>query len=548
MITDLKVNEEKRREYYEKGYWSPKTLNDVWNDSVSSYGDLEYVSDDTGVRFTYGELDEKAARFSSWLKDIGIQNGDVVTFQCPSWSEFCIIYVACLKVGAVMHPLSIRFNVEDMVYSMNLVGSKALITPTTFRKMDYEEQNAQVLERVESLKKEAVCVIDKETPARDSITMREILEKYPMNTEAPESKSEDVALIIMTSGTTSRPKATLITHNNLVFSERVFSKGYHLTHDDICFMPSPLNHATGFNHGLISTMQLGARVILQQKFDAVEAINIMNREKATWTMGATPFIYDMLNCAEKDDMKFETLRLFICGGAPVPGVMIKRAYNHGVLLCESYGATESCPHVAVPPENCLEWNGDWSGVALEGIEVRVVDEEGNDVPYGELGEEISRGPNTFVGYLNNKEATDDTLTDDGWVKSGDICVWDEMGRIKVKGRKKDILIRGGENISTNEVDYDLIGCPGVGAHSTIGMPDERLGERICTFVMVKDGIVPTVESVSKYLASKGVAKRLWPEFIEIIDMIPATESGKVKRYELKLELERRLAERGKENH
>lgn len=543
MIKPIKVNEEKKREYYEKGFWSKDTLNDKWNETVSLYGENEYVADNTGVRFTYREVDEKASRLARWLKEIGIQNGDVVSFQCPPWAEFCIIYVACLKVGAVMHPISMQFNQEDLVYIMNLVESRAYICPTFFRKTDYETQIEGAVGRIPSLLSGGICVMDKTEPSRDHVTLGEILNNYLPLQKAPESTSEDVALILCTSGTTSLSKGVLLSHNAIIFSERVFAKAYDITHDDVCFIPTPLNHATGFNHGLITPMLLGGRSFLQQRFDATQAIEIINREKVTWSLGATPFVFDILYCLERDHLTFDTLKVWICGGAPVPGMLIQRCHQHGVLLCESYGATESCPHAGVPPRECLAWNGEWSGIAHDDIEVRIVDEEGKEVPYGTLGEEVSRGPHMFCGYLKNKEETDRSLTDDGWFKSGDICIQDARGRIKVKGRKKEILIRGGENISANEVDYNLIGCPGVGAHSTIGMPDERLGERICTFVMVKDGIIPTVKSVCEYLASKGVAKRLWPEFIEIIDMLPATESGKIKRYELAKELERRIKER-----
>ena len=215
----------------------------------------------------------------------------------------------------------------------------------------------------------------------------------------------------------------------------------------------------------------------------------------------------------------------------------------GLKLCECYGSTESCPHLAVPPEHCLEWNGNWSGVAFEGIEVKVVDEHGNEVPHGTQGEEISRGPHMFSGYLKNPEATAKDLNDDGWFFSGDLCIQDEEGRVKINGRKKEILIRGGINISANEVDNNLDGCPGVGAHATIGLPDDRLGERICTFIVQTGDVTPTLDSIAEYLDSIGVAKRLRPEHIEFIDAIPMTESGKVKRHQLADELDRRLKER-----
>lgn len=547
MITDLKVNAKNKQEYYEKGYWSDRTLNDVWNDQVAAYAEREYISDNLGVRYTYGEIDDKASRLASWLHEQGVQNGDVVTFQMPPWSEFSILYVACLKVGAVCHPLSVTFNGEDLVYAMNLVESKAFICPTFHHKTNFEDMICSIVDRVPSLTPNAIAVHDKTLASKGTITLNQIFETYEPYTEAPGSDSDEIVLILSTSGTTGRPKAVLISHNALIFSETTFSKHFKLTQDDVMFMPAPLNHATGFNHGLITPLLLGGRVVLQQEFRAKEAIEIMNAEKVTWSMGATPFIYDLLNCAEENDLSFETLNLYVCGGAPVPGSMVHHAHEHGLKLCECYGSTESCPHMAVPPEHCLEWNGDWSGIPCEGIEVKVVDDQGNEVPHGEQGEEISRGPHMFSGYLKNPEATNKDLSDDGWFYSGDLCYQDDEGRVKINGRKKEILIRGGINISANEVDDNLAGCPGIGSHATIGMPDDRLGERICTFIVQDGPVVPTLDSIAEYLDSIGVAKRLRPEHIEFIDEIPFTESGKVRRHELADELARRFAERAEQH-
>lgn len=543
MITDLKVNAQNAKEYYEKGYWIDRTLNDRWNEAVSAHPNKEYVSDNLGVRFTYAEVDEKAARLAAWLKAQGVENGDVVSYQMPPWSEFCILYVACLKVGAVSHPLPVTFNGEDLIYAMNLVESKAFICPTFHHKTNFEDMILSVADSIPSLPANAIAVHAKTLEAKTTITLDEILATYEPLAEAPASKSDDVALILSTSGTTGRPKAVLLSHNALIFSETTYAKMFHLGENDVMFMPAPLNHATGFNHGLLCPMLIGARVVLQQEFRAREAIDILNAEGVTWSMGATPFIFDLLNCAEENNLKFETLKLYVCGGAPVPGTMVQRAHEHGLLLCECYGSTESCPHLAVPPENCLEWNGAWSGIACEGIEAKVVDAQGNEVPYGEQGEEVSRGPHMFSGYLKNPEATAKDLADDGWFYSGDLCYQDEQGRIRINGRKKEIIIRGGINISVNEVDQNLSECPGIGAHATVGLPDDRLGERICTFIVPEGDELPTLESIAAYLDSINVAKRLRPEHIEFIDEIPYTESGKVKRNQLSDELLRRLAER-----
>ena len=541
MITDLKINEEKKKEYYEKGYWTHDTIRDVWERQAQANADKEYVADDQDCRMTYGEVDDAASRLAAWLVSQGIKPGDVVTLQFPNWAEFTIAYVACFKAGAVIQSLARNFNGADLTYAMNLVESRAYIGPTSFHGVDYEQQILDIADDIPTLK--VIALVDKKAPKQTDLpTVAEIVATTEPLAEKVPVESDQVACLLSTSGTTGKPKEVMLTHNNILFSERVFTSELGRTQGDVMFMPSPLNHATGFFHGLISPLLLGGRAVLQQDFRPREAIELMNAEGVTWSMSATPFIYDMLNVLDAEDgLAFDTLRLFCCGGAPLPPALIERAARYGVLLCEIYGSTESCPHVFVPPEKCAEWNGAWSGVPFAGIEVKVIDEMGNEVPRGAQGEEISRGPHMFVGYLNERDRTDRALSDEGWFYSGDLCYMDEEGRIRINGRKKEVIIRGGENISAREIDDDLIGAPGLANSATIGMPDTRLGERICTFVVPSDPAAPpTQDGLIAYLRERHVAKRLWPERIEIIDEIPVTATGKVKRFILAQILKERM--------
>lgn len=543
MITDFHVDESLKRHYYERGYWQDATICDVWHRRVAAYATKEYVRDDLRA-YTYSDVDEKAGKLAAWLMDQGIENGDVVTFQLPIWAEFCIVYTAILKVGGVCHPLPRNFNEEDLLRAMKLVDSSAFICPTFACKVDYEQQILNIREDIPTLK--AIALIDRVNPAKSDLPVWSDIERTyePLREHESGAKPDDVVCVLSTSGTTGTPKAVMFTHNNILFSERSMVSAFGLTEDDVAYMPSPLNHATGFFHGLITPMISGGRVVLTEHFCARGAIDLANEQGVTWTMGATPFIYDTLSALECTGASLDTLRLFLCGGAPVPPALIEHAHEHGIILCEIYGSTESCPHIYVPREHCLEWNGAWSGIPFEGVEVRVADDQGNDVPCGEQGEELSRGPHLFVGYLHNEGANHRAMTDDGWFRSGDLCFMDEHGRVRINGRKKEIIIRGGENISANEIDADIMDCPGVGDHATIGMPDERLGERICTFVVPACGAEPpTKESIIAYLESKHVQKRLWPERVEVIDAIPRTATGKVKRFMLAEELKRRMDER-----
>ncbi len=543
MFDEIKINPLQRQKYLEAGYWGNRTLLDCWEDTVERYPDREYVVDDRGFRYTYRQMDEAASRVAAYLQAIGVRPKDVVSFQLPIWSEFALLTIACLKAGAVVHPIAMCYEEKELIRSMRITESKAYFGPTFFHKTDYESRILAVMDQIPSLK--GVVLLDSARERTSSlVSLREILAQYqPLKKEecVHELTGQDIAAILCTSGTTGGTKGVLLSHDNIRYSEEAFYKELKLTQEDIMFMPAPLNHATGFHHGVIATMMIGAKLVLQQKYYCREAIELMNKEKCTYSMGATPFIYDILRELENNGGDLPFLKFYLCGGAPVPGYLIRKAWKFRILLCEVYGSTESVPHVFVRPEEVLAFNGTSSGRPLGAIEVKVVDDDGREVPKGMPGEEISRGPNVFVGYLKDRAVTDGVLDDEGWFHSGDLCVMDEDGNIHIIGRKKDMIVRGGENLNSNEINDHLEGCPGMGDHTIIGMPDERMGERICAFAVPLTGHEDlSLEEVKAYLREKQVPKRFWPERLELIGRIPHTGSGKVKKYLLREELQRRM--------
>ncbi len=538
LISGLDIDEDRKRLYYAQGWWRNTTLCDEWAHRVEQSPHSTYIKDETSS-YTYGQVDDAAERLSLWLFQQGVKNGDVVTFQMPKWAEFAIVYVACLKVGAVMYPVDVRGGHDSLSQALNFTNSVVYIGPTYYHKRNYELEFHAIAHEVPHLR--GALFIDKERPSLPADwSLSQVLENGEALHAPCPAAADDVACILATSGSTGTPKRALLTHNNILFAEWSYLSVLNLTSNDIVWMPSPLNHATGFFHGLIATMLAGGSVVLQQHYRPDTAAELIRREGCTWSHGATPFIFDLLNHLDSSRTEVPTLRFFLCGGAPVPSDLIQHAWEHHILLCESYGSTESIPHTYVPLDKCLEWNGAFSGIPYEGIEVKVVDEHRREVALGVQGEECSRGPQVFVGYLNEPERTARVLDADGWFYSGDLCTIDSAGRIRINGRKKEIIIRGGENISATEVDEHLNGCPGIGAHATIGCPDERLGERICTFVVPTGIQTPTVADVTGWLAAQKIPKRIWPERIETIDALPLTPTGKIQRYKLIEELLRRL--------
>ena len=538
---ELKINEGKKKEYIEKGYWSTETIADYWKNISRKYADKEYVVDDRGYRYTYEQIDEDSSKLAAYLQSLGIGSHDVVSFQIPVWSEFVIVAIACFKLGAVLQPIAMFYEKCELIRALNISEAKVYVGTTFFHKTDYESRIMEVKHDIPSLSH--IILLDNLSAKKsDYVTLKEILCTYqPDYIENDDVNGFDVTLLLSTSGTTGGSKGVMLTHNNILYSELEFNKELGLDCEDVMFMASPLNHATGFHHGIISPMLTGAKVVLQQKYNASLAIELINKEQCTYSMGATPFIYDLIKEMKATGKRVDSLSLYLCGGAPVPDYMVQEAYRFGIILSEVYGSTESVPHAFVRPDEVLELNGSTSGRAIEGVEIRVVDEQGKDVCYGVMGEAISRGPNVFVGYIKNPEATEKVLDDEGWFYSGDYCTMDAAGNIRIIGRKKDMILRGGENLDSNEIDTYIEGCPGVEDHTVIGMPDDRLGERICAYIKATDETEPpTVESIAAYMKAQGRPKRFWPERVEIIENIPRTHSGKVKKYLLQEDIKAKL--------
>lgn len=546
-MNGMKINPDLKLQYEKAGYWGRATLFDRWNDAVSCFGDRLFVVDDRGERLTYSQLDEKADAFASYLEKSGVQQGNVVTFQITPRSEFVTALFACFKIGAVPAPLGMCFMCGELEGLMTKLGSVLHISVSEYHGADRRQDILSLRDNLPRLKK-LVFVNNIEFPGDREESFAKIAASGGRPQNYSTARPDELALILCTSGTTKGSKAVMFTHDCIIYSEEVFNRAYCLTQEDSIFMPAPLNHATGLHHGIISPMLRGGGMVLQERFKCADAIDMMNREKCSYSMGATPFIYDILKQLEESGKRLDHLNFYICGGAPVPRDLVRKAFEeHNILVCECYGSTESVPHVGVRPQECLENDGLSAGRAMDGIEVRIVDKKHRPVAAGVIGEEASRGPNMFVGYLDAPDLTEEALDDEGWFYSGDLAVMDEMGRVRIVGRIKDLIVRGGENLNSNLINDNIEGCPGILDHAVIGMPDERLGERICTFVVLKEGSGHvTVESLRAYLRSKGVQKRLWPERVEIIDEIPRTESGKVRKNLLSAELARRME--GEKSH
>jgi acyl-CoA synthetase len=539
MSLGMKINQQRRREYRRKGYWGDATLKDYWDMSVLSMPDKLAVTDRMGTRMSYTELNDAAGRLAMWLHEVGVKPGDMVSVQLPGWTEFTVIYGACLKVGAVINPILPNHRAKEVSFILKKCQSKVLFIPSCFRNYDYPPMIQEIIGSIPTL--EQVVVVEKETEVQDCCTLNSILRLHDPLPERSPRGGDDLAAVLFTSGTESVPKGVMHTHNTIIASIRPFTKVLHLTDRDIMLMPAPVAHATGFHHGVTTPIMLGATHVLHDIFKPETALATIERERCTYSMGATPIIHDMLCELQRKPYDISSLRFVLCGGAPSPRHVLKDAWDAGFRVISVYGSTESVPHTVSSPEAPLRKIHSTDGQAVPSVEVRVVDAGHAPVPACMEGEEASRGPNVFVGYLREPELTDKVLDDEGWYYSGDLCVMDKQGYVKITGRKKDVIIRGGENISSNEVEGILLRHPKVKDTAVVAMPDPRLGERTCAYVVLEDDADDlSLEDVIAFFKEKHVAKYKYPERIETINCIPRNPSGKVQKFALRDDIRTKL--------
>lgn len=541
MSLGIKISEWQKAEYRQKGLWGDATLEDYWNMSVKSSPENTAVVDLQGTTYTYTELDAAAGKVAVFLRNAGVEPGDFVSMQLPGWAEFTVIYIACLKVGAVVNPILPNLRKKELLYILNKCESKVLFIPSKFKKCEYPTMIWSIADEIPSLKE--VVIVEKENKVDHGITLNKILTEYSPEPIGNGRKADDLAAVLFTSGTEGFPKGVMLTHNNIIASEKAYAATFNLTYLDTILMPAPVAHATGFHHGVTVSILLGAKSVLQDIFSPETSLWLIEREKCTFGNLCTSFVYDIVTMAKKRQYDISSLRFFMCGGSPVPRHLVKEALHIGFKVMGVYGSTESVPHTASGLNDSPERIINTDGRALAGIEIKVVDEFRKEVLTGVQGEEASRGPNVFVGYLKEPELTARVLDDNGWYYSGDLCTMDEQGYIRINGRKKDIIIRGGENISSVEIENILMQHPKIKDAAVVGMPDDRLGERTCAYVVLSaPNQELTLDEVREFFAKINIAKYKYPERIEVIPSMPRNESGKIQKYILRADIKNKLNE------
>ncbi|EHM0395963.1 medium-chain fatty-acid--CoA ligase [Escherichia coli] len=539
MKVTLTFNEQRRAAYRQQGLWGDASLADYWQQTARAMPDKIAVVDNHGASYTYSALDHAASCLANWMLTKGIESGDRIAFQLPGWCEFTVIYLACLKIGAVSVPLLPSWREAELVWVLNKCQAKMFFAPTLFKQTRPVDLILPLQNQLPQLQQ--IVGVDKLAPATSSLSLSQILADNTPLTTAITTHGDELAAVLFTSGTEGLPKGVMLTHNNILASERAYCARLNLTWQDVFMMPAPLGHATGFLHGVTAPFLIGARNVLLDIFTPAACLALLEQQRCTCMLGATPFVYDLLNLLEKQPADLSALRFFLCGGTTIPKKVARECQQRGIKLLSVYGSTESSPHAVVNLDDPLSRFMHTDGYAAAGVEIKVVDGARKTLPPGCEGEEASRGPNVFMGYFDEPELTAHALDEEGWYYSGDLCRMDEAGYIKITGRKKDIIVRGGENISSREVEDILLQHPKIHDACVVAMPDERLGERSCAYVVLK---APhhslSLEDVVAFFSRKRVAKYKYPEHIVVIEKLPRTASGKIQKFLLRKDILQRL--------
>ncbi|MDQ9022076.1 cyclohexanecarboxylate-CoA ligase [Acinetobacter sichuanensis] len=530
----------RKEKMLQQGYWLNTTILESLNQAVHQNPDkvalVSYKTEEQSEKsFTYREILHTAQKIALGLKNLGVQKQDIVSCQLPNWWEFTLLYIACRRIGAVLNPLMPIFRERELSFMLKHTESKVFIVPKTFRKFNHENLAYQLQENIKSL--EHVIVIGGEGENNfETCLLNHGLDHDPQMLETLNDvkiTADDVAQLIFTSGTTGEPKGVMHTANTLFSNIVPYAKRLNLNKDDVILMGSPMAHQTGFMYGLIMPILLQAKAVLQDVWDVKTAIHLIQKYQVSFTMASTPFLNDLSEAVLDTHQSLDSLKLFLCAGAPIPSTLVQKArQNMGVKVISAWGMTECGAVTMTCPEDDDERSFNTDGLPLSGVEVKIVDDQGHLLAANQSGTLMIRSCSNFGGYL--KRAHLNETDEDDWFDTGDIAYQDERGYIRIAGRKKDVIIRGGENIPVAEVESLIYLHPDIATVALVPYPDERMGEKACAIVKLKENTEHiALKDLVDFLKQHNLANQYLPERLEIWNDIPMTPSGKIQKFKLR---------------
>ena len=519
--------------YLEEGLWDDRTLGQLLDDALREDPDrrLRIWSPTNPYLGTVGEVYSEALRVANGLRAQGIGPGDIVAFQLPNWVEAAVTFYACAILGVTIVPIVHFYGPKEVGFILRQSGARALVIVSAHGKRDFLAELATVRDGLPDL--EMVFVVGDTGGAPDLLPFDSLRADEPLDGPIAVDPTSP-AVIGYTSGTTADPKGVVHTHRTLGCEVRQLS-GHQANRDRAGLVGAPVGHAIGMLGGLLCPLVGGKPIYMIDGWDPPTVLAAMLEEDISAGSGSTYFFTSLLDCPGFGPEHVERMHFIGLGGSPIPNAVAERADDLGISLVRSYGSTEHPSITGSEHEAPREKRIHTDGKPLDGVEIRTVDEDGNDVGIGKPGEILSRGPDRFAGYTD-PALTAETIEEGGWLHTGDVGIIDEDGYLTITDRVKDIIIRGGENVSAAEVEQLLAHMKGVAEVAVVAAPDERLGEHGCAYFRMQpgsEGAAPDLGAVRTHLEAAGLARQKWPEEIRIVDELPRTPSGKIQKFVLR---------------
>jgi acyl-CoA synthetase (AMP-forming)/AMP-acid ligase II len=516
-----------REKWYREGWYSDRTCLDAFEAGAAEHGDvrLTFVVGDSECSPAVREMHDRALGLAASLQRLGVRGGDAVAVQLTNRVECAVAYQAVLLCGAVLVPIVHIYGASEVAFIIDQSGAKVLIMPEWHGSVVYSER-LQKLSRLKSL--QHIVMLDAE-PGNGYHAWSQ-LDAPGAQYRRPAVAADDVCLLLYTSGTTSAPKGVQHSHNTVLAEQKTMPALLAGRPDDVSLVTFPPGHIAGVG-SMLRPLVTGARTIFIDGWDPALAVEVIHRFGVTCTAG-TPFhLAGILDLGDTGD-KLASLREFLVGAAPVAEEIGRRAAEAGISTFRSYGATEH-PTVTGEHEGEPQWARlSTDGKPLPGSEIRIVGPDGADCPTGVDGEVVVRGPDQFIGY-QDAALNAHAFTADGWFRTGDLGHVDAQGRLTITDRIKDVIIRGGETISSGQVEEVLNAHPAVADGVAVAAPHPRYGDVVAAVVVLKAGCALDLDGLRAHFVASGLARQKTPECIAIVDKLPRTSLGKVRKAQLR---------------
>jgi acyl-CoA synthetase (AMP-forming)/AMP-acid ligase II len=524
----IRWSEERARSAYGRGLWIRDTLADTLR-AAAEQTPLRVLLIDGSTRLDCKTLHAKATRLAQAML-ARAPAGSVVSFMLPNWHEAAVLYLAATLAGMVVNPILPSLRDRELAFILNDVDTRLIFAPSALRQQDYAAMLARVVKQLGTPPE--VVVLRGE--ARGHTSWDALLEESRPPQTLPAIEADAVRMVLYTSGTTGSPKGVLHSHNSIHALINQLREHWLIERGDKFLVASPITRLGGSVYAFESPLLLGTTAVLMDRWDADEAIRLMDAEKCTHMAGATPFLEQLLAAARRAATRLPSLKVFVCGGASVPPSLIRSAaaYFERAVVTRVYGSTEvPVTTVGVTQAGDTAHAADTDGRA--GLaEIKLIDN--NSAPAGE-GEILARAPQMLIGYLHPEDEME-TFDSEGYFRTGDLGRWVDDSYLVVTGRAKDIIIRNGENISPKEVEDILIGHPDIAEIAIVGLPDVRTGERACAVIVSRSAPGPDVASLRAFLETQRIPKFKIPEQVVLWDALPKNDAGKVLKHQIRAAL------------